>query len=284
MKGAYGFRFTGVDLPGLVDAPVSWPEVSVTIAGAAAPAAAVVGDERAVLGLPDGGQAVLDRRSATAVLHPLGPVDPGWVVHPALAYLAAVFSRWHGRHSLHGGAFVAGGGAWGVLGGHGDGKSTTLAWLAEAGVSILADDMLAIAGGTVFAGPRTLDLRAGAAPFLDAAGHMVRDGARRRLSLDSGALEQPLRGWFALSWGDRVEARPLAPGERLAALLGHLHPGRTANGVRLLDLLRLPGYELTRPRALDSLPDAAAELMATARRSGEGIEPSNRGAATACRF
>ncbi len=64
-----------------------------------------------------------------------------------------------GRRSFHTGAFVASGGAWGILGGRDDGKSTMLAWLAVHGHEIVCDDVLIVGQGDALAGPRCIDLR-----------------------------------------------------------------------------------------------------------------------------
>ena len=67
---------------------------------------------------------------------------------------AAVFARWRGLETLHGGAFVDDrGGAWAVLGDRGAGKSSLLAALALAGHEVVADDLLVLDGGDCFAGP-----------------------------------------------------------------------------------------------------------------------------------
>jgi hypothetical protein len=271
--GAYGFRVLGVAhhrqlRAALVDAPDSWPAFRIRLKrGARSSGLGLeVDDDAAELGLPRGGRAILDRRSATATITTPAPLDRDWLVHPALACIAAVFARWHGRCSLHGGAFVAGSGAWGLLGGHEDGKSTTLARLSADGHPVLADDMLALDGTHAFAGPQTIDLRRSAAPHFvgDRPATTVRSGQRRRLTLSRAGAEYPLRGLFVLRWGDEVAVRRLGGAEAMAAMLEQMQPAAPAGARRALELLELPFYELRRPRRLEVLPDAAAEMLRVA--------------------
>lgn len=271
-RGAYGLRL--LNLPddetvhgALVQAPVHWPAVSVRLeqgppngsAGSPSP----TDSDHVSLGLPDGGSAAFDRRAATATLRTPLPLTRGSLVHPALAYVGSVFSTWLGRSALHAGAFLNDGGAWAILGEHESGKSSTLAWLARAGHPILADDMVVLDGLTAFAGPRSIDLRPATAEMLNVNGSAdaVREGLRHRLTPRQTAAEHALRGWFVLSWGDRLEARRIPPGERLAALVQHLHPIQARGGPGLLDLLTLPAFEVSRPQDLKALPEAAATIV-----------------------
>jgi len=277
-RGAYGLDFHGLPESPAIDralirAPSHWPAVRMRFEHGATGAdigAIDVDDDFARLELPAGGDALLDRSNATATLTSPAAVAPDWLVHPALAFVASVFAGWLGHCRLHAGAFVAGGGAWAVVGGHEAGKSSTLGWLATAGHPVLADDMLVLDGRTAFAGPQTIDLRrevAGLAPFA-ARGSTVRAGHRRRLAATCAPAECPLRGFFVLSWSDAVNAavsaRRLPAVDLLGVLVDNLHPAGRADPQALFDLLDLPAYEVSRPQTLDSLPATADELVRVA--------------------
>jgi hypothetical protein len=193
------------------------------------------------------------------------PVRPDELVHPYLAPAAAVIARWMGRESMHAGAFAAGGQALGVVGTREAGKSSTLAWLAQAGVDVLCDDMLIVDGDAPVAGPRSIDLRADAAERLGAGEPIGMTGARERWRLRLGptAGRPLLRGWVFLAWSDRVDVRALPAVERLPRLAAErglrLPPARPE---ALLELTSLPAWELSRPRDWASLPEAADRLLA----------------------
>ncbi len=201
------------------------------------------------------------------------PVRPDELVHPYLAPAAAVIARWMGRESMHAGAFAAGGQALGVVGTREAGKSSTLAWLAQAGVDVLCDDMLIVDGDAPVAGPRSIDLRADAAERLGAGEPIGMTGARERWRLRLGPTggRTILRGWVFLAWGDRVAVRSLPAVERLPRLAAErglrLPPARPD---ALLELTSLPAWELSRPRDWASLPEAADRLLelASARPTG----------------
>jgi hypothetical protein len=158
---------------------------------------------------------------------------------------------------------VAGGGVWAVVGDREAGKSSTLAWLARAGVDVLCDDMLIVDGDRPLAGPRSIDLRADAAEHLGAGEPIGMTGARDRWRLRLGPTSpRPvLGGWVFLAWGERIGARALPGPERLARLAAEralrLPPARPD---ALLELTSLPAWELSRPRGWESLP-AAADLL-----------------------
>lgn len=186
------------------------------------------------------------------------------LVHPHLAGVAAVWSYWCGHDGFHAGAFFAGGGVWGLLGEKGSGKSSTLAGLARAGVPIVCDDVLVLAGGTAFAGPRSLDLRADAARELGAGQPLGVIGQRERWRVALGSIEPELafRGWVALRWGSETTVRPLRGAERLRQLVEHralLVPPRTPTA--LIDLAERPFLEFTRPRGWGSLEEAVGLLL-----------------------
>jgi hypothetical protein len=249
----------------LVKAPEHWPLLQLARATSAAPfSREEVTDSHARLWLAGGGLAQLDRAASRAELQVPEDATDGAIIHPYLAPVALVMARWLGREGFHGGGIVAGGGAWGVLGDKTAGKSTTLAWLARAGVGVVADDVLIIDGELALAGPRSLDLREEAAQRLGAGEPMGRVGARERwrLQLAPVPAELPLRGWITLEWGDSVAVEPIRGAERLHALLPHrgvlLEPAQPA---ALIRLSALPHLRLIRPRDWDLLPEAADRLL-----------------------
>jgi hypothetical protein len=216
-----------------------------------------------MLPLVDGSWALLVRNEGLATLLTADP-DDGRLVHPFLATTAVIFSWWHGRHAFHGGAFAdAEGRAWALLGERGTGKSTTLALLAEAGMPIVADDLLVVDAGRVYAGPRVLDLRPDAALRLGRASEaqLVRQGERRRLGLGAAPPEPPLAGWIFLRWGQGTAVRRLGPLEWLERATAHLNTV-TVDSPSLLGLAGAEAWEVTRPRTLDSLEATAHELRA----------------------
>jgi hypothetical protein len=223
-----------------------------------------VDDERAELRLRSGGQIVIDRRAERVLYRVPHPVREDELVHPYLAPAAAVINRWQGRESIHAGAFAVGSRALGVVGTREAGKSSTLAHLALSGVDVLCDDMLIIAGDRPLIGPRSIDLRADAAERFQAGEAIGMTGARERwrLRLRPVATAPVLAGWVFLAWGDRVEARPLPARERIPRIAEER--GLRLPPVRpdaLLTLAELPAWELSRPQAWESLPQAADLLL-----------------------
>jgi hypothetical protein len=219
----------------------------------------MVTTSRAVILLVDGGHAVLDRDRRAITLHGPTSLWTDWFVHPTLAAISSVFSNWLGRHAIHAGAFVAGGGAWALIGAKQAGKSSTLGWLAAADRPIVADDLVVSDDGIALAGPRTLDLVPSSARYLALVGHTVRDGERERLRVRQVDPEVPLRGWIVLEWGDALDARPIPPAERLEVLIENLRIPLDGPGSR--GLLALPGFALRRPRTLDHLPQAGSKIL-----------------------
>jgi hypothetical protein len=261
-------RFDGLDgrpevTDALMPAPEHWPTLTIEHrVQEPMPVTPMVTTSQAVILLVDGGHAVLDRERLTITLHGPQSLWTDWFVHPTLAAISSVFSNWLGRHAIHAGAFVAGGAAWALIGVKQAGKSSTLGWLAGVDRPILADDLVVSDDGMALAGPRTLDLVPASARYLCLGGHTVRDGERQRLRVPAVDPEVPLRGWFALAWGDTLEARPIPPGERLEVLIENLRiplDGPGSSG--LLDLAALPGFALCRPRSLDHLPQAGARIL-----------------------
>jgi hypothetical protein len=218
----------------------------------------------ATLKLQSGGEISIDRRRGEATFllpHRVGTAE---IVHPLLAPVAAVMAYWLDRQSFHAGAFVANGKAWGVVGERGSGKSTTVARLALDGLPIVCDDLLILDGLQTLVGPRSVDLRRGAAAKLGVGEYLGVVGVRERWRLPIAQLpdEPALGGWIFLEWGDRLEAVPVRGGERLVRLVasrGTRLPPRDPDA--LLALAALPAWELRRPKRWSSLADSVACML-----------------------
>ncbi|MGI8904720.1 MAG: hypothetical protein ACR2IP_13950 [Solirubrobacteraceae bacterium] len=263
---AYGFRIEGITGGPLLraqspDAPV----LHVHRRARRAPVTPHVSAHRADLRTIWGGLA-LDRAGHTATWDaPDGLADQD-LIHPGLWPAAAVFARWHGWETFHGGAFLdRAGGAWGVLGDRGAGKSTLLAALALDAAPVLADDLLVLRAGRAFAGPRCVDLRRESAQALgiEHRSAPVRSTSRLRLPLPTIATCAPLRGWIHLAWGDTVAVEPVPPDRRVELLARHRRVTELgAHLVTLLELAVLPTLLLRRPPHWDSLPATSDTLLA----------------------
>jgi hypothetical protein len=220
-------------------------------------------EDEATIRLVEGGYAVLDRGRLGVTFHGPSALWTDWIVHPTLGLVASIFGTWLGRHAIHAGAVVVDGGAWALIGDSGAGKSTTLAWLAGAGYPILADDVVVTDGSRAFAGPRAIDLVPSSLRYLGPDSRQVGDdGGRHRVKVGSVEPEVQLRGWIVLAWGGGPTLRPIPPAERLGVLVNNLTlpVGRPSSGL-MLDLASLPGFELRRPRRLESLADAGAAIV-----------------------
>jgi len=264
---AYGLALRNVGLgpDTLVPADESWPALEILReVGQVSPGLDRLSDRRAEIGLQAGGRVKIEREPLQARFETLAPLTDVELVHPFLAPVAAIASRWLGRESFHAGAFVSDGGAWALIGERGAGKSSMLAWLALGGAEIVADDVLVVDQRTAFAGPRSIDLRAEPAARLQAGEHLGRVGRRERWRLGVGpvAPQLPLRGWILLGWGDRVEARRIPGGACLAEVARHravrVPPTRPEV---LLELAALPAWELRRPQRWESLSEAVRVLL-----------------------
>lgn len=267
-RGAYGLRIVG--LRGaehlLVEADSDWPELEIVVErGSIAGLRDRVDEDEATVVLL-GAVAVVRRTPAQAVFRFDAEPSADALVHPYLAPIAGLFAHWHGRESLHAGAFVAAGGAWGLLAEREGGKSSTLARLALDGVPIVTDDVLVVEGNRAFAGPRAIDLRREPAEALGVGEALGVVGARERwrLRLDSTAGAFPLLGWVFLAWGEELSLTRVPAGERLQRLAAErtirLSPRDPSS---LLGLAALPAFELRRPRRWSSLEEATKLLLAS---------------------
>ncbi len=244
VAAAYGLRFDGTpSTPWLaVEGADDWPCVSVELSGEEDPA--------------------LDL-DAMSVRFP-ARIEHGELIHPMIARLAVRVGMERGLDALHAGAIVGESGAWAIAGAKEAGKSTLLAACAEAGIDVLTDDTLVMAGDRCLAGPRCIDLREPAARHLGAT-HAVRPQTpRRRVTLAPTAAEQPLAGVVHLAWGDELALEPIEASEAVRRLLALQHETTfPREALRILELAALPNLELRRPRDLEGLPDAV-ELLGAA--------------------
>lgn len=242
-----------------------WPEVELewTTPLAEPPGSGSFGAERCVLPLLSGGHAVFERERRVARFHKSVPADGHEIAHPCLSAVGLVFARWDGRLALHAGGVVVDGVAWGVLGAKEAGKSTTLAWMADAGFGIVADDLLVLEGGCALAGPRTIDLRPPAAERLEGRALLeVRQGQRKRVLLPVVAPELPLGGFVVLGVGDEPSVEAVPAASRLETLSRHLtlrQAGLPASG--LLEVVGLPMWRMHRSRVWADLPRLVDRLL-----------------------
>ena len=264
-RGAYGIRIDGIagrdDL--LVDAEPSWPRIDLQVdLREAEHADEHVATDSAALNLKTGGRLTVDRAQSVARFATGRPLSDDELIHPFLAPVAAVVAHWEQRIAFHAGAISVDGRAWGVIGERGAGKSSLLAWLSRDGVDVVTDDVLVLADGTAFAGPRTIDLREDSTEVLGGEPiGMAGARPRWRVRLPRIAAVLPFRGWIYLAWGDEVRAGEVAVGERLPRLMASLALRMSiADPKALLPLAALPAVELTRPPDWARAADAAACL------------------------
>lgn len=268
--GMYGLNFIGlpgdrdVTLAATVDDAVPMlvrVELGPQAAEFPAPGENGFDAERAVLGLPEGRLAVTRSPLISQfTLH--HPVAPAALIHPYLAFPAAVASNWLGRVALHAGAVGHGEATVAVVGGKEGGKSSTMAACAGAGFEVITDDLLIVEKGSVFPGPRCIDLREGSR-FLGRAIPQGRLGSRERWRIPLAPLKTTRRlvGFVRLAWDEGVSLVEIPASERVPALLGAaaLGYGILPAGAPL-ELCRLPWWELKRPKDITSLPDVVDRL------------------------
>lgn len=267
---SYGLRFEGLPAGGLLPAgELTWPLIEVRQADTARVGATWFGEEDGLVALRDGTRRVYFERSARRATFCGGRVDPEDLVHPYLAPVGIAFARWSRREAFHAGAFVAGDGAWAVLGDCEAGKSTLLAALTVRGIPVLSDDLVVTDGTLAFAGPRSLDLRTRSDDACLGGALTVSPARRRtrwRARLGAVAPVVPLRGWFYLSWSDRLELRRLSGAENLRRLaLSRALPDKASNSSDLLELAVLPAWDVRRPRSWAALPETIERLLSAAR-------------------
>ena len=253
-------------------AQAHWPALSVVRAppdpeprGGEKPAGTLyVDDDRAEVWIGVDGRVEIDRASLTVRFLTAKELADQVVVHPYLGLPAAIASRWLGRQILHGGAFIHRGRAWAVLGDKEAGKSSTLGWLFHRGYEIVSDDVLVIEEGTLYSGPRCIDLRPGASSRLGGENvGMVGNRVRWRLHSGEVPAEAPLGGVVVLDWGDEVTVESPDAGQRLEGLIANsaLRP-RDEDAASYLDLAALPTFRFVRPRDWGRFDEANDQLIA----------------------
>ena len=146
--GAYGFALAGLEGAKSLLSPVSAERPVLEVASTTA--APLPKEGGLTLPLEGGGALHLEREPLRAVFALPRPSPAEALVHPYLVPAAALAGEWHGLHAFHAGAFVAGEGVWGVVGGRGDGKSSFLLSLALRDVEIVTDDLLVSGGEDIF--------------------------------------------------------------------------------------------------------------------------------------
>jgi hypothetical protein len=265
--GVYGLRLANLRLRTdlLVAAPTDWPVVEVEQRlGDGGNGEDWLSDDSARVRLQNGGEIVLDRSPARAsfVLPYEARVDE--LIHPLMAPVGAVMSYWLGRETFHAGGVVVGDATWGIVGRRGAGKSTLIAQLALEGLPVVADDLLVLDGGRVYAGPRSVDLRRGAAERLGVGEPLGVVGRRERWRFFLPPVKPVTQfaGWVFLTWGDRLESVVLSGRDRLARLQesrGIAAPPRDLE--RVLEYASYPAIELRRPRVWESFDATLARLL-----------------------
>ncbi|MGZ4172566.1 MAG: hypothetical protein ACXVRN_14485 [Solirubrobacteraceae bacterium] len=266
--GAWGLRFPTLDghsLP-LVECPAAWPPVTVDVrVQPNAEPQIEWGPQRARHPLLGGHQIEIRREPLAVDLILARPTPPECVIAPHLTSAASTIALWMGRPAIHGGAFLYEGGAWVLLGDKGQGKSTTLGYLATAGVPIMTDDLVVCDGDDVLAGPRCVDLRDEPAKRLNAGRELGVIGTRERWRVDIPACppSAPLRGWIFLHWGPEIAVERLSPAERMARLAQERAIAVPwEDPAALLDLAAQPSFAWYRPKEWRSLKPAIARLLA----------------------
>lgn len=182
------------------------------------------------------------------------------MLHPGLALAALELAAARGVDSIHAGAVLGPDGAWALVGTKEAGKSTLVGHFAALGSEVLTDDVLVLEDDRCLAGPRFVDLRPTAAERMRGT-IAARGGTRGRLLLPPAPASAPLAGFVYLAWGDELALDSLPAPERLKRLVARraedLWP-RDAS--LLLDLAKLPTFELRRPKRWELLDDTAEVL------------------------
>lgn len=267
--GAYGLRIEGLDgaVRLLHPSGADWKRVRI-VRERGEPTTGrplvSIGADRAELLLGSTRTIAVERLDGSVRLTAARDVSDEVVVHPYLAFPAAVFSRWNGREVFHAGVFGVGDKAWALMTPKGMGKSSTLGWLALHGYPVFSDDLLVLDGTTVHAGPRSIDLRQEAADRLGAGTRLEGIEGRERFRMELGPTpaEVTLGGVVFLEWGPDIELTRLPAAERLRRLflneglsMGPVDPGA------YVELAGLPAWELKRPPVWDSLRDATTMVL-----------------------
>lgn len=278
--GAYGWRVAGVGDAAqryLLEAPSNWPLLTIdrvygapTMSRSVTTGMVFIDDQCSEYESADQNGKVgcvrIDRNPLTARLTSATGFSDEVIVHPELSSVASIAGHWLGRTVFHAGAFLTGTGAWAVLGAREAGKSTLLASLANKGVGIVTDDVMVVHADQVYAGPRCVDLREGAAQWLGQGEEIGTSGPRHRwrVRVDPIPAVVSLRGWILPEWNDLIRVEPVPVASRLPILCDNLAIKRPpADPEHLLDLSLLPILRFQRPRRWEVMDSAAAALLDT---------------------
>lgn len=279
-RGAYGFRIEGAGAADrlLGDIAPDQPVLSVRQSlDDTPPPPRKVDESAAAVPLLPSGWLELERSPLAATYHVASPVGVEALVHPYLAPAAAIAASWQGWDPYHAAGVVVDGAVWAVSGARDAGKSTLVAALAHRGFAVMADDLLVIRERQALAGPRTIDLREGAAGRFGAARGIGVTGMRERWRLDIGPAPAaaPLAGWIYPTWGEGIAVTEVPLAERLmrpqrerAVTVGPPSPEHT------MWLAGLRGVEFSRPRDWDALDASMDALLESLGRSDQSTESS----------
>ncbi len=269
-RGAYGLRLGPPLEDGyLVDVPSDWPEWELQWRPLPPDRHRDqrIGPDEVLLNVLPEGQVLIERAlNRSTLLLREEPRPEAWA-HPHLSSTAVIAGWWLGRRSFHAGGFIVEGKAWGVLGERGDGKSSIIGWLSARGYQVVCDDILVVDGDDALAGPRCIDLRAGAAGHFNLGTYIGHVGTRERwrAALPPIAARTPLRGWVVPAWGDAVSVEPVKPAERLPLLLSHRGLRIPEDGGAMdrnwLALMGRPMVRFQRPQDWSAVDDAMAQLL-----------------------
>ena len=281
-RAVYGLRVSGLDEITELDGPADQGDdlIPVHVCQAELPAPQLQGidGERTIRELPDNRQLHLERTTGRATFFGAA-LPPDELAHPYLGPVAITFNRWAGREVFHAAAFVVDGRAFVILGARTAGKSTLVAGLAGRRIPILADDIVVIDHSTVYAGPRSVDLRD---PLPDSlpdnqlpAARPSRLGTRTRIGLPPMPLRWPLGGWIFLHWHDGAPSiRPVPLPELLGRLAGcRLLPGLPSDPTRILALCSAPAWDFNRNKSWDEFARSVETLLAAVDLSSSLPEP-----------
>ncbi len=271
-RGAYGLRLVGLSQAvdeQLVDSAPDWPLMRIErragrVAGPPNGETMLSSDGRVQVFTASGGQIDMIRDPLSVCFTAPERFSDEAIVHPLLSMPAAVAAFWNGRSVLHGGAFVHRGRAWGLVGEREAGKSTMLGALSRRGVEIVSDDLMVMDGITVFAGPRSIDLRAEPASLMGGESlGVVGARPRWRMRTSQAAPSMVLAGIVELEWGDETRLERSDTEHRLQTLVRHAgRPPRSADAPGLLDLLSIPGWRFVRRPGLEELDPLVDRLLA----------------------
>lgn len=273
--GAYGFRLSCPQaedpLPNLIGVDPSSPVVTVSWRHASTVRdIEEVEEDRVAYGFRGATTYYVDRDPPAIRFDiPYVPSSAA-LVHPLLTIGVSVLARWRGDVTLHAGAFETPAGGWGVMGTREAGKSSILASIGERGHPVVADDLLAVQNGSIWAGPSCVDLRPDTVGRFASAVSMGMVGGRLRYRLPTppGRARVPLKGFFVLDWNQDSDIRiePLSAQDRVQWLYRqeYIRLVGFPDPAKLLPLIALPAWRLTRPRDWAATDEAVERILGIA--------------------